>query len=91
MSLYEKAKSFLKDLFNDNRFPEPEVLDDMQKNGWRFEFNYVASPYCAVSVVDVTAPDGTKAIGYGETPESIRLYQEAVQETRQRLGLLKPE
>lgn len=91
MSLYEKAKSFLKDLFNDNRIPEPEVLDDMQKNGWRFEFNCVASPYCVVSVVDITAPDGSKALGYGETPESNRLYQETIQATRQRLGLLKPE
>lgn len=91
MSLFEKAKSFLKDLFNEPSFPEIEVQEDMQKNGWRFEFNCVASPYCVVSVLDVTAPDGSKALGYGETPESNRLYQETVQKTRKRLGLLKAE
>ncbi|MBI2234186.1 MAG: hypothetical protein HYU57_04180 [Micavibrio aeruginosavorus] len=90
MSLFKKARSFLKEIFNDSSHPEPEVRKDMERQGWKFDFEIVAAPMCAVSVLTVTAPDGTKAFGFDTPPESRKLYMDALHATRVRLGL-KPE
>ena len=87
MSLLEKTKSFLTDLFYDRSAPEPEVQQKMEENGWRFEFNCVASAYCAVVVMHVTTPDGEKAFGYNSTEESQKLYKDTLKSTRESLGI----
>ena len=87
MSILEKIKTALSDMFNLNsEFPEPPVLKEMENAGWRFHVESVVYPYGAAAIHSIYTPEGLPVDLY-HSSESRRRYDEVVAETQAKLGL----
>lgn len=71
--------------------PEPEIQKEMEQEGWKFQFHYVAAciPYggafCSITMVN--APNGDPAWNNGASEEQKAQFEKTVAEKRVARGL----
>ncbi len=95
MSIIKKLKDAFTDFLKpDPLIPENDVCEKLLEQGWKIQFNYLASPECAfvipASVKRAVTPDGAVAIGENPDEKAFEAYKAALAQARRDMGRRQP-